>query len=118
MKVRTPRKTITDVYLARAFRERFSFICPISDPVAHRGAVRGVSVDGLNQLTVSAGADKLVHIWKFKSRKLVHSIDLGTTPVTTHLHRDRYGTDDTTGNNSIYTTALLPTDFSFHVVIT
>ncbi|XP_029564560.1 WD repeat-containing protein 36 [Salmo trutta] len=55
---------------------------------AHRGAVRGVSVDGLNQLTVSAGADKLVHIWKFKSRKLVHSIDLGTTPVTTHLHRD------------------------------
>ncbi|XP_035632533.1 WD repeat-containing protein 36 [Oncorhynchus keta] len=55
---------------------------------AHSGAVRGVSVDGLNQLTVSAGADKLVNIWKFKSRKLVLSIDLGTSPATTHLHRD------------------------------
>lgn len=110
-KVSTPRKTITDVYLARAFRERFSFIRHISDPVAHSGAVRGVSVDGLNQLTVSAGADKLVNIWKFKSRKLVLSIDLGTSPATTHLHRDRYGTDNTTGRNSTDTTARLPTDF-------
>uniref|UniRef100_A0A4W5QDB0 WD repeat domain 36 n=1 Tax=Hucho hucho TaxID=62062 RepID=A0A4W5QDB0_9TELE len=56
---------------------------------AHKGPVRGVSVNGLNQLTICAGADKLVNIWKFKSRKLVHSIDLGTSPVSTHLHRDR-----------------------------
>uniref|UniRef100_A0A6Q2Y4S7 Uncharacterized protein n=1 Tax=Esox lucius TaxID=8010 RepID=A0A6Q2Y4S7_ESOLU len=55
---------------------------------AHEGAVRGVSVDGLNQLTISAGADNLVKMWKFKSRQLVHSVDLASPPATTHLHRD------------------------------
>uniref|UniRef100_A0A8C7DLY7 WD repeat domain 36 n=1 Tax=Oncorhynchus kisutch TaxID=8019 RepID=A0A8C7DLY7_ONCKI len=29
-----------------------------------------------------------LEIWKFKSRKLVHSNDLGTSPASTHMHRD------------------------------
>ncbi|KAJ7986988.1 hypothetical protein DPEC_G00334090 [Dallia pectoralis] len=58
------------------------------DPKAHEGAVRGVSVDGLNQLTISAGADNLVKIWKFKSKQLVHSVVLASPPAITHLHRD------------------------------
>lgn len=55
---------------------------------AHEGPVRSVAVDGLNQLTVSMGADRLVKFWKFKSKELVHSIDLGISPATAHLHRD------------------------------
>ncbi|XP_036385144.1 WD repeat-containing protein 36 [Megalops cyprinoides] len=55
---------------------------------AHEGPVRGVAVDGLNQLTVSAGADKLVKIWKFKSKELVHTAALSTSPSATLLHRD------------------------------
>uniref|UniRef100_A0AAY5ESF3 WDR36/Utp21 N-terminal domain-containing protein n=1 Tax=Electrophorus electricus TaxID=8005 RepID=A0AAY5ESF3_ELEEL len=55
---------------------------------AHSGPVRGVAVDALNQLTVSAGADKLVKIWKFTSKELLHTDNLPASPASTLLHRD------------------------------
>ncbi|KAF4072906.1 hypothetical protein AMELA_G00252850 [Ameiurus melas] len=55
---------------------------------AHSGPVRGVSVDALNQLTVSAGADRLLKVWKFKSKELVNTHSLHATPASTLLHRD------------------------------
>ncbi|XP_072570982.1 WD repeat-containing protein 36 isoform X2 [Paramormyrops kingsleyae] len=57
------------------------------DSKAHEGPVRGVVVDGLNQLTVSAGADRLVKFWKFKSKELIHTVTLGASPSRTLLHR-------------------------------
>ncbi|XP_055056908.1 WD repeat-containing protein 36 isoform X1 [Misgurnus anguillicaudatus] len=55
---------------------------------AHAGPVRGVAVDGLNQLTVSVGADQLVKIWKFKSKELLHTHSLPAAPACSLLHRD------------------------------
>ncbi|KAJ8287031.1 hypothetical protein GJAV_G00046230 [Gymnothorax javanicus] len=55
---------------------------------AHDGPVRGVAVDGLNQLTVSVGADRLLKVWKFKSKELVHTSTLSTCPAAVLLHRD------------------------------
>lgn len=56
---------------------------------AHSGPVRGVSVDALNQLMVSAGADRLLKVWKFKSKELLNTHRLQAAPASTHLHRDR-----------------------------
>lgn len=56
---------------------------------AHSGSVRGVSVDALNQLMVSAGADRLLKVWKFKSKELLNTHSLQAAPASTLLHRDR-----------------------------
>ncbi|XP_041915856.1 WD repeat-containing protein 36 [Alosa sapidissima] len=55
---------------------------------AHAGPVRGVAIDGLNQLTISAGADHLLKIWKFKSHELLHTLSLESSPASTLLHRE------------------------------
>ncbi|KAI5089160.1 WD repeat-containing protein 36 [Silurus meridionalis] len=55
---------------------------------AHSGPVRGVSVDALNQLMVSAGADRLLRVWKFKSKELLNTHQLQAAPASTLLHRD------------------------------
>ncbi|NWI18602.1 WDR36 protein, partial [Crypturellus soui] len=55
---------------------------------AHEGAIRGVAVDGLNQLTITAGKEGLVKFWKFKTKDLVHSTDLSSSPSGILLHRD------------------------------
>lgn len=55
---------------------------------AHEGPVRGVAVDGLNQLTISVGADRLIKFWKFKSKELVHTATLSSSPASMLLHRD------------------------------
>ncbi|XP_062844589.1 WD repeat-containing protein 36 [Trichomycterus rosablanca] len=55
---------------------------------AHSGAVRGVAVDVLNQLMVSAGADKLLKVWRFKSKELLHTISLPALPASMLLHRE------------------------------
>ncbi|XP_029108979.1 WD repeat-containing protein 36 [Scleropages formosus] len=55
---------------------------------AHHGPVRGVAIDGLNQLTISVGADKLIKLWKFKSKELVHTHSLCVSPAASKLHRD------------------------------
>ncbi|XP_051875459.1 WD repeat-containing protein 36 isoform X2 [Pristis pectinata] len=54
----------------------------------HDGPIRGVAVDGLNQLTITAGGDKLIKFWKFKSKQLVHTTTLDASPITILLHRD------------------------------
>uniref|UniRef100_A0A673MV48 WD repeat domain 36 n=1 Tax=Sinocyclocheilus rhinocerous TaxID=307959 RepID=A0A673MV48_9TELE len=59
------------------------FVC-----AAHAGPVRGVSVDALNQLTVSVGADRLLKIWRFKSKELLHTHSLPAAPASSLLHRD------------------------------
>nr|XP_028604268.1 WD repeat-containing protein 36 [Podarcis muralis] len=55
---------------------------------AHEGSIRGVAVDGLNQLTTTAGSEGLIKFWNFKSTKLVHSINLPSSPSKMLLHRD------------------------------
>ncbi|XP_063066369.1 WD repeat-containing protein 36 [Engraulis encrasicolus] len=55
---------------------------------AHDGAVRGVSVDGLNQMAISAGADRTLKVWKFRSHELLHTESLEAPPAATLLHRE------------------------------
>ncbi|XP_030624689.1 WD repeat-containing protein 36 [Chanos chanos] len=55
---------------------------------AHAGPVRGVAVDGLNQVMVSVGADGLLKMWKFKSKELIHTDILAACPAAVLLHRD------------------------------
>ncbi|XP_038026706.2 WD repeat-containing protein 36 isoform X1 [Anas platyrhynchos] len=55
---------------------------------AHEGSIRGLAVDGLNQLTITAGSEGLIKFWKFKTKDLVHSTDLSSSPSGILLHRD------------------------------
>nr|XP_033785021.1 WD repeat-containing protein 36 [Geotrypetes seraphini] len=55
---------------------------------AHEGAVRGVAVDGLNQVMVTAGSEKQIKFWKFKTHVLIHTLDLNSPPNVVFLHRD------------------------------
>uniref|UniRef100_UPI00398F518B WD repeat-containing protein 36 isoform X2 n=1 Tax=Pristiophorus japonicus TaxID=55135 RepID=UPI00398F518B len=54
----------------------------------HEGQIRGVAVDGLNQLTITAGGDKLIKFWKFKSKELVYTTTLDASPASILLHRE------------------------------
>lgn len=56
---------------------------------AHKGSVRGVAVDGLNQLTVTTGSEGLLKFWNFKNKILIHSMSLDSSPNMMLLHRDR-----------------------------
>ncbi|XP_071782503.2 WD repeat-containing protein 36 [Centroberyx gerrardi] len=64
--------------------------CYGDDGIAHSGgAVRGVCVDALNQLTFSAGgSDWLLKIWRFKSRKQEAELQLSAAPAAMRLHRE------------------------------
>ncbi|NXS60277.1 WDR36 protein, partial [Brachypteracias leptosomus] len=55
---------------------------------SHEGAIRGVAVDGLNQLIITAGSEGLIKFWKFKTKDLVYSIELSSSPSGILLHRD------------------------------
>ncbi|NXB17339.1 WDR36 protein, partial [Rhagologus leucostigma] len=55
---------------------------------AHEGAIRGVAVDGLNQLVITAGSEGLIKFWKFKMKDLVYSSELSSSPSGILLHRD------------------------------
>ncbi|XP_073480708.1 WD repeat-containing protein 36 [Aquarana catesbeiana] len=55
---------------------------------AHDGSVRGVAVDGLNQMTITAGSDQLIKFWKFKSKELIQTADLSISPTAILLHRE------------------------------
>ncbi|NXC06464.1 WDR36 protein, partial [Orthonyx spaldingii] len=55
---------------------------------AHEGAIRGVAVDGLNQLVITAGSEGLIKFWKFKTKDLVYSTELPSSPSGILLHRD------------------------------
>ncbi|XP_027526997.1 WD repeat-containing protein 36 [Neopelma chrysocephalum] len=54
----------------------------------HEGAIRGVAVDGLNQLVITAGSEGLIKFWKFKTKELVYSTELSSSPSAILLHRD------------------------------
>uniref|UniRef100_A0A8C5UH47 WD repeat domain 36 n=1 Tax=Malurus cyaneus samueli TaxID=2593467 RepID=A0A8C5UH47_9PASS len=55
---------------------------------AHEGAVRGLAVDGLNQLVITAGSEGLIKFWKFKTKDLVYCTELSSSPSGILLHRD------------------------------
>ncbi|XP_036165773.1 WD repeat-containing protein 36 isoform X2 [Myotis myotis] len=55
---------------------------------AHKGSVRGVAVDGLNQLTITTGSEGLLKFWNFKNKILIHSMSLDSSPNMMLLHRD------------------------------
>ena len=57
---------------------------------AHKGAVRGVATDGLNQVTITAGADTCVKFWKFKTKELMETLTLDCQISRMTLHRDRW----------------------------
>ncbi|KAJ3605510.1 hypothetical protein NHX12_027556 [Muraenolepis orangiensis] len=76
-----------DIYNLQSGIHRGSF----GDPTAHRGAVRGVCVDGLNQRVFSVGGDGLLRTWRFKTR--LHDdpagpLHLDSPPSMLRLHRD------------------------------
>ncbi|XP_043835608.1 WD repeat-containing protein 36 isoform X1 [Dromiciops gliroides] len=73
-----------DVYNMQSGMHRGSF----GMNKAHEGAVRGVAVDGLNQLTITAGSEGLLKFWNFKSKMLIHTTNLNSSPNIILLHRD------------------------------
>ena len=48
-----------------------------------------VAVDGLNQLTITAGSEGVLRFWNFKNKVLIHSMSLDSSPNLMLLHRDR-----------------------------
>lgn len=56
---------------------------------AHSGAVRGVAVDGLNQLTFTSGSDWLLKFWCFKTKKQEEQLKLNAAVAQMKLHRER-----------------------------
>uniref|UniRef100_H3D6U4 WD repeat domain 36 n=1 Tax=Tetraodon nigroviridis TaxID=99883 RepID=H3D6U4_TETNG len=62
--------------------------CYGDDGTAHSGAVRGVAVDALNQLTFTSGSDWLLKFWCFKSKKQEEQLQLGAAAAGMKLHRE------------------------------
>eukprot|EP00066_Takifugu_rubripes_P003221 XP_003965647.1 PREDICTED: WD repeat-containing protein 36 [Takifugu rubripes] len=58
------------------------------DEKAHSGVVRGVAVDGLNQLTFTLGSDWLLKFWCFKTKKQEEQLKLHAAPAQMKLHRE------------------------------
>ncbi|OWK09540.1 hypothetical protein Celaphus_00005971 [Cervus elaphus hippelaphus] len=73
-----------DVYNMQSGIHRGSF----GRDQAHKGSVRGVAVDGLNQLTITAGSEGVLKFWNFKNKVLIHSMSLDSSPNSMLLHRD------------------------------
>ncbi|XP_055956682.1 WD repeat-containing protein 36 [Patella vulgata] len=57
-------------------------------PTAHDCCIRGVVVDGLNQITITAGQDGTVKFWKFHKPELIESIQLASDISHVLLHRE------------------------------
>ena len=56
---------------------------------AHAGHVQGVAVDGLNQVTITAGRDGEIKFWHFKRKHLLDSVKLDCCIDKILLHRER-----------------------------
>ncbi|MBZ3886724.1 WD repeat-containing protein 36 [Sciurus carolinensis] len=98
-----------DVYNMQSGIHRGSF----GKDQAHKGSIRGVAVDGLNQLIITAGSEGLLKFWNFKNKSLIHSMSLDSSPNMMLLHRDR-------SNISLYSVVSLrplPTDYVPSVVM-
>ena len=71
---------------------------------AHQFHVKFINVDGLNQLTITVGAEGLVKFWKFKQKVLIQTMALDAQPSFARLHR----------SSSLM--AVVTDDFSFKVI--
>jgi U3 small nucleolar RNA-associated protein 21 len=56
---------------------------------AHSGPVRGVAIDGLNQVIVTGGADAFIKFWKFKTKEVIETSILPAQVAKLLLHRER-----------------------------
>ena len=56
---------------------------------AHSCAIRGISLDGLNQLTVTCGAEGEIKFWRFKRKDLLETLKLEDQISQALLHRER-----------------------------
>ena len=66
-----------------------SLLCQYHYVEAHKGAVRGVAMDALNQVVISGGADCQLRFWHFKTKKLITSLSMDSQIARLQLHRDR-----------------------------
>ena len=57
--------------------------------VAHVGSVLAVNIDGLTQLTVTAGSECLVRFWKFKSCQFINELKMDAAVAKATMHRER-----------------------------
>ncbi|XP_071800159.1 WD repeat-containing protein 36-like [Asterias amurensis] len=55
---------------------------------AHEGAIRGVIVDGLNQIVITGASDSKLKFWNFKSKKLLGHLTLNAAVNQMLLHRE------------------------------
>ncbi|XP_070537319.1 WD repeat-containing protein 36-like [Ptychodera flava] len=58
------------------------------DPTAHNRAVRGVCIDGLNQMTITASTDKTLKFWRFKTKQLLQTLSMESSVDKVLLHRE------------------------------
>ncbi|GBM39837.1 WD repeat-containing protein 36 [Araneus ventricosus] len=56
---------------------------------AHDGSVRGVAIDGFNQMVTSGDSDKLLKFWRFKDHGKIATIELEQSVSKMILHRER-----------------------------
>lgn len=73
-----------DVYNLQSGIYRGSY----GEPKAHECCIQGLAVDGLNQLTISAGRDGNMKFWKFKGKQLLDTCKLDATISMILLHRE------------------------------
>lgn len=59
-------------------------------PIAHNGAVRGVTTDSLNQLVITGGSDTFIKFWHFKDTgiPMVSKITVDESVAFFHAHRE------------------------------
>ncbi|XP_031556169.1 WD repeat-containing protein 36-like [Actinia tenebrosa] len=57
-------------------------------PQAHKGCIRGVAIDGINQQLLTASADCKLKFWHFQKRALLHSMSFESPITQLELHRE------------------------------
>ena len=77
------------IFLPTVRRAPFIVSGSLGEELAHQGSVRGIVVDSLNQVIATAGADAKLKFWNFKSKALLHSIDLPTSASLLRLQLNR-----------------------------
>ena len=65
-----------------------TILLPLTFP-AHNSTIRGVCIDGLNQVCVTAGGDCCLRFWRFKSKQPISQLKLEAQINKIVLHRDR-----------------------------
>lgn len=58
------------------------------ETTAHNCSIHGVAIDGLNQVTITAGLDGEVKFWKFKQKKWIDTVNLKCYLSEILLHRE------------------------------